>query len=284
MYAGNKGDYRFSADFRAQWAALGVKPFTTAFLSYDMPLKKWKEKWGIGGFIVSNKSGLANFQTLTVMGSAAYNIMNNTREHYLSTGLQMGLFYRSFNASARTYDSQYSDAAGIFDTSMPSGEEYNQSNMVRFDANIGVRYVYRPKGKNYRPFGGVSVYHLTMPRESFTDKQAHMPMRLNINGGCDIDISDEFSMQPRFIYMRQQKANDLDLGALFFYKIKDAGIDPLAGIDYRVKDAVIVHVGVRKGQSYFRFSYDVNTSYLKNYTSGRGAWEFSLIYVGNRKR
>jgi type IX secretion system PorP/SprF family membrane protein len=285
MYEGAKGDYRICSDFRSQWSAIGVKPFTTAFVSYDMPLQKWNRKWGVGGFIVSNKAGFSNFQTLTLMGSGAYDIMNGTDEHYLTTGLQMGLFYRSFNPNAYTYDIQYSQATGDFDTNIPNGENFGgKINMVRFDANLGIRYRYKPQGKKYSPFGGFSMYHLTIPNESITGKASRLPMRMNLNVGSDFYLNENFTLQPRALYMYQRKANELNMGLLAFYKIKNSSLDILGGADYRNKDALIFHLGFRQGQSVFRFSYDLNTSSLNTYSSGKGAWEFSLILTGQRDK
>jgi hypothetical protein len=56
----------------------------------------------------------------------------------------------------------------------------------------------------------------------------------------------------------------------------------IGGCDWRYKDAVIIHLGVKQDSYALRFSYDVNTSYLKSYTNGRGAWEVSLVYTGEK--
>ena len=36
MYNGEKGDYKVYVDTRSQWRALGVKPFFTTYIAYDM--------------------------------------------------------------------------------------------------------------------------------------------------------------------------------------------------------------------------------------------------------
>src|ERR1041385_7187272 len=63
MFCGEKGDYRISSDYRSQWTSLGIKPFSTAYLSYDMPVRKinhmrrTNNKWGVGGYLIDNKAG-----------------------------------------------------------------------------------------------------------------------------------------------------------------------------------------------------------------------------------
>lgn len=284
MYDGEKGDYRIASDFRSQWHALGIKPFTTAYVSYDMPLQKYYKKWGCGGYIVEDHSGVGKYQTLNVMGSGAYNIMDGTKEHYLSVGLQMGIFYKSFNPADYTYDVQWDNTSGTFDTNIDNQEPYEKNGIVRFDAAMGVRYKYMPTNQKYHPSASLSLNHLSMPKESFTGMKSRVPIRFNFQTTCMYDIDESFSVEPRILYMNQKKAHELDFGCLVYYNIPNSSLDALGGIDYRTKDALIFHIGFKQDRSIFRFSYDLNTSFLKNYSSGRGAWEFSIIIVGQKDK
>lgn len=284
MFCGQKGDYRVASDFRSQWRALGTKPFSTAYIGFDMPLKKYGEKWGAGGYIIDNHAGAGRFTTLNVIGSASYNIMNGTNEHYLTTGLQVGILYKAFNPQNYTYDIQYSSSSGTFDTNIPSQEAFASNSLAKFDANLGLFYKYMGKGRKYHPQAGFSVYHLTKPNVSFTDGKDHLTMRFNFMTSCVFDLREDMQLEPRVLFMNQAKATELNLGALFYYKIKNSSLDAIVGCDYRNKDALIFHIGFRQDQHYFRFSYDVNTSALNNYTGGRGAWEFSLILTGTKNQ
>lgn len=282
MYDGKSEDYRIVSDYRSQWKALGIKPYTTEFISYDMHLSKFDDKWGVGGYIVQDHAGEGRFQTLNVMGSGAYNIMNGTKAHWLTVGLQAGIFYKSFDPSSFTYDIQWDDVTGTFNQSADSHENFARTGMVKFDANMGVRYGYMRLNTKWHPFASFSINHLTMPNESFTDVKSHLPMKFLLNTACNYDVNDNLTLQGRVLYMNQRKAHDFDLGVMAFYKIKGSSLDVIGGIDYRVKDALIAHIGFRQGESIFRFSYDINTSYLNNYTNGRGAWEFGLVLTGKK--
>jgi type IX secretion system PorP/SprF family membrane protein len=282
MFYGEEGDYRIVSDYRSQWRSLGLKPYSTAFLSYDMPLEKAERKWGVGGYIIDNKSNEGKFNTLNFMASGAYNIMDGTDKHYLTAGLQAGILYKSFNSSGYTYDVQYSSATGTFDNTIDNEENFARTSLLKFDANIGVFYKYIDKQSKYHPYGGFSIYHVTKPNDAFTDYKSRLPMHFILQTGCDITINDQFSLRPHFIYMNQAKAYEVNFGSLFFYKIKNSTLDIVAGADYRWNDAIVAHIGFRQNQHYFRFSYDINTSSLNNYTNGRGAWEFSLVLVGLR--
>lgn len=280
MFQGEKGSYRITSDYRAQWRSLGMRPFNTAYISFDMPLEKSDNKWGVGGFLLSNHAAPGLFRTMQVMGSGAYNIMNTSREHYLTAGVQMGIIYKSINHAEYTFDEQYDASSGSFNSSLDDGENFTRLNAIGFDAAIGIHYKYVAPFQEYHPFASFSIQHLTKPNESMTGTKSKMPMRFNVQAGCDFEVTEELTLSPRFLYMNQKAAWEANGGLLAYYKIKNSTLEAIAGCDYRHKDAIIAHIGFRQGKSIFRFSYDVNISGLNGYTNSRGAWEFSLILVG----
>ncbi len=282
MYGEEKGDYKIYSNYRSQWKALGIKPYSTASIGYDQPIRKGERDFGLGAYLIDQRAGVGQFNTMNFMVSGAYDIMHKADgKHYLTTGLQMGVLYRNFNPNSFTYDVQYDPSIGGFDSNIPSGENFGKTSILKFDANLGIYYKYLDKAKKAHPFAGFSVQHITKPNESFTSAKSKMPMRFNFNGGCDITVNEKLKLSPRFLYMNQAKANEITIGMLAYYKIKEP-YDILLGCDYRNKDAVIFHAGIKQDKHIFRFSYDMNTSYLNAFSGGRGAWEFSLILTGEK--
>ena len=148
VYPGEEADYRAYALYRSQWASLTKNPFSTAYLAYDQPYKKF----GVGGYLISNKAGAGNFNTINFFGSGAYNIAKGN-VHSLTAGLQLGILYKGFNASSYTFDSQYDAASGGFNSSLASNEEFDRTSIIRFDAGAGFFYKYIESGKRFHPFG-----------------------------------------------------------------------------------------------------------------------------------
>ena len=284
MFRGDPGGYRVESDYRSQWRSLGMKPFTTAYIGFDMPLQKFDNKWGVGGFLVDNHAGPGRFNTLQVMGSGAYNIMHESHEHYLTTGIQMGIVYKSLNPADYSYDEQYDASSNTFNTSLDDGESFDRYNKVGFDAAIGVYYRYGTLSQNYHPTAAFSIQHVSMPNESMTGTKSRLPMRFNFMTSCEMQLKPDFMLEPRFLYMNQRRAWEANIGALGYYKIKNSTLDAVFGVDYRHKDALIAHVGFRQGKNIFRFSYDINIAGVNNYTNAKGAWEFSLILIGAKKQ
>lgn len=271
--------YRVNANYRSQWKSIFGKPYSSAHIGFDLPY----DNFGFGLYAFTNRAGASKFSTTNIMLSASYEItVDNTEVHNLTTGIQMGLFSKSFQLDDLYFDSQYSLSDGI-QADLPSGENLSDQSIFRFDANFSIAYRHNDKRAKANPFGGLSVFHATMPNESFTAEKQRLPMRFILYGGSDLKVNEEFHLRPRLLLMRQGSAYDYYISSQAFYKIKDSDYDAVAGLGYRYKDAVVVMLGLKQGNNLYQISYDVNTSYLSNFTNGRGAIEFSVIYFGTKE-
>jgi type IX secretion system PorP/SprF family membrane protein len=263
-----------------------VKPFSTYYLAYDMPYKLY----GLGGYFIHNRNGSGGLNTIQFMPSASYKISNEiSTPHNLSVGLQMGIIYKSFDPNHFTYDSQFSpDAPGGFDQSLPSGENFVKTSLLKFNANMGVFYKYKKPEWQAHPWGGFAVYNVPQPSQSLTGIKKNSvgkridrtPLRWVLEAGADWKIKEEIRVTPMLLYMNQAKATELNIGAIGFYHLKETTYDILGGLSYRWKDALIFQAGMKYDQHIFTLSYDINTSYLSNYTNGRGAFEISILLSG----
>jgi len=279
MYVGDKGDFRLSNDYRSQWKSVSNTPFSTIYLAYDQPYQIKKKRIGLGAYLINERAGIGHFNTLSFMTSVAYNITEGSLKHYLTTGLQLGLFNKSFSPSAYTFDSQYSNGTGTFNTNLPNEENFSTENITRFDANMGIFYKYIAPEAKIHPFVGFSIYHLNLPKESFTGVGTRLPMRFALNMGCDIQADPSWKLTPSLLYMNQAGATELNLGMQAYYQLK--GLFSLTGgLNYRYQDAVILNIGLKQEGHIFRLGYDINTSGLRTATGGRGAFELSLILIG----
>jgi type IX secretion system PorP/SprF family membrane protein len=278
-YSGEDIDFRMNAVYRSQWRSLVKKPFTTYGISYDQPYKKF----GIGAFVLNNRAGIAKFNTLNFQVSGSYSVTDQKRSpHLIHVGLQLGLFYKSFNPNNVLFESQYDNSTGSLNPDIASGENFDRTSLVKFDANIGVFYKLKQRFKKYVPFAGFSIMHLSKPSESFSADKNRVPMRFVVNAGCDFRVNDKLKLTPTILYMNQAKASDFIIGAIGYYRVGDRS-DVIFGVNYRVKDALIFQVGIKQNEQHtFRISYDINTSYLHTYTGSRGAIEFSLVLTGKK--
>lgn len=286
MKVGEDWDFRINGNYREQGGNAYKSSNSTISIGCDKPLNN---KFALGGYIIDNKSMNGLFNTMNGLLSASYNIIHTETgaysKHNFSIGLQLGFLYKSLNPSSFTYDAQYSPTSvDGFDTSIPSGETFAQENVLRLDANFGVFYRYYNREKKVSPFGGIALYHLSQPNESYTGSISRTPMRFTLHGGCYYKISDEFTVLPQVLYMYQIQANEINFELLGFYKIKNTPYQPMLGLSWRNKDAVVYHIGLKYKYSVFRISYDGLISHLKDYNSGRGGIELSVVYCFRKKR
>jgi type IX secretion system PorP/SprF family membrane protein len=287
MFGADKFKYRITADQRSQWGAIGVRPYLTSYAAFDMPYIIRNSKIGFGGYIINNNGGLAKLNSFSMMAAAAYDIIGSQnrksgliQKHILSVGLQMGFFYRSTNNNDLSYDVQYSyQDGGAFDKNLPSNEVYSRLNIARFDANLGLYYQYLERAKKVYPYAGFSMSHISRPDESMVGGVKRIPMRFIINAGSKIIVDEKLDLTPRLVYLAEASAYDFTFGLLANYQVHENGTKLQLGLDYRLRDAVIISVGMKQKDYSVRFSYDINTSYLRNFSSGRGAWEISFVYA-----
>ena len=271
-------DYRVNINQRSQWGQITSKPYRSFLFSYDQKIDK---QFSVGGFFISNNAGDQNINSFNAMLSGAYSIIQSPiSKHKLRAGLQLGVFNRNVHSGEFIYDSQYNGSTGAFDASIDSREVFQQSSFTRFDAALGMFYDYVDEDIMFNPFGGFSLLHIGVPNESLSSDKYVLPLHWVLHAGTNIKIDEEWSVKPNILYMHQRKAYDFNMGALGQYKINSTDYAILAGVNYRWLDAVIAHVGFKYKSNVLRVSYDFNTSYLKNYTSGRGGLEFSLVFVG----
>lgn len=282
-YLGEDADYRVSAVYRTQWRALTSKPYSTYGVAYDQAIKRF----GVAGYILDDKSGVGNYNTMNVQLSGSYMITDpKTSPHLLSTGVQMGIFYKSFNPNSLLFDSQYDNTTGTLNSNINSGEYFQKTNLVNFDANMGIFYKYRDAQKKYWPYVGLSLFHINQPRENFVGTTvSRLPIRWDAQAGCDFMVNEKLKLTPTVLYMNQARASELNMGVLSSYRLtssKNAKYDLLLGLNYRLKDAFIVQMGIKKDNIALRMSYDINGSYLNSYTNGRGGFEMTLIITGKK--
>lgn len=267
--------YRAATQYRNQWRPLATKPFSTFALAYDMPIN---ERWGAGGYII-NYDGAKVFNAFNLVVSGSYKITDpGQEEHLLTAGLQMGIIYKNINNSDLLFESQYDD--GQFNSALPSNESFNRMSKLLPEFNMGIYYEWTDKNNMYHPYAGLSLFHITSPKESLliSSEASRVPRRLLLNAGCKLDINDEIKVDVKLLTQNQGKANDWVLGAGGSYYLNDQDIDLKLGLYYRVKDAFVIAAGLSYEDLTFMLSYDVTTSGLKEFNGGKGALEFTLAY------
>jgi len=270
------GDYRVSGIYRSQWGNIS-SPFSTQGLSGEFTTDK---NVNAGITLLNQKAGNGGYNYTTAYGNFAYTGVRfgaNGNQRVVM-GLQFGLIRRSFNPSKLTFGDQWNPITG-YNAGSATADVFTQTNTTSFDAGAGLLYYDAEPGKKVNIFGGFSLSHITTPTDKFSAVgTAKLPMRYTVHGGVRLTISEQLTLTPNLLYLRQGSSEEKMFGAYVQMKASEE-TDVMLGINYRVKDAIAPYVGFTYKNMVFGASYDVNTSSLGKMTHGANGFEISLSFT-----
>jgi type IX secretion system PorP/SprF family membrane protein len=283
------GDWRFVGNYRTQWSAIPV-PYNTYSISSDTKLgsllpdlkpKFVKGTPTLGLLINSDKSGDSKLKTTQIYLSFGYiKKLSKDSLHLISFALQPGFTNKNFNASALTFDNQYDGSK--YNSSLPTGENFGSTSINYLDIGLGTAY-YWQKSSRKKVNAGVSFFHLNTPRQSFFDtKNNKLDVKMNISAIAELPIAPRVGVLPTFLYQRQGKFHETDIGLFGKYYLKpiDGMVTAVSlGMFYRAKDAWVIAANMDYRNFNVGMSYDINTSQLNAATNNKGAFELSVIYI-----
>ena len=152
-----------------------------------------------------------------------------------------------------------------------------------FNVNAGALYTTRFL------WAGFAVHNINKPNTSLVDGSNPLPIKFSVHGGYRFVVSKkgnflEKYFAPAFNYHHQNKFDQLDLGAYYFYSPMSFGVwyrgIPLKHYEpgYPNTDALsfLVGVDIKDYDMRIGFSYDVTLSRLASRSFG--AAELSIIY------
>jgi type IX secretion system PorP/SprF family membrane protein len=291
------GDFRATLDYRNQWRQIDKQPISTYMLSFDHMFMIKRHEFDAGIFAVSDRFSGSEFNVIS--NSNVDYFVNNTKllatiatDYYLKEnkfrfGIQAGMAMSATDPQNQSYDNQWVYVLGDFDKLLSSKEVINISMKRYFDLNIGVEW--SRKMGSFEPKIGFSLHHVNRPKESFWDNSTErLRARKVFFAETYYQISQKYSLHPKFLMMWTTKTNDMVLGANVSMKLDDKTIPFVyGGLHYRhgvvrIFDAIIPTIGTKYKKIDVALSYDINLSSLsKNtYSNRKGSFELSLIYTG----
>jgi type IX secretion system PorP/SprF family membrane protein len=280
--AGYDGTFRAAAIYRNQWMSIST-PFNTFAASFDIKLLQDKLKndiFGVGGLIQTDESGDGKLTSTSAMLSAAFHKgLDKGHKHFIGIGAQFAYTQNSLKWQQLAFPDQFSGTD--FNTSINNGENFAKSTLNYFDMNMGIleQSTFNDIVSNMIGFG---VYHLAEPNESCLGQVVRLSDRFVVHDGLRIKAFKNFYVCPNFIFMYQDKAQEINLGSAFEYHLPGPKTETILSIGVwdRLGDAAIITGGVEYYKVRVMAAYDINYSQLKPATDGRGAFEISIIYTG----
>lgn len=277
-----EGTWRLSGIYRNQWRSFR-DPINSIAAGYDHAFGVGKNQLGLGGVVISDNTNGLNVLKIYLSGGYHLNVGKST----LHFGLQLGYVNKRLGDDL-SYPDQFNMETGYFDDGLTTADAGIRNQLGYFDLNGGVMWSAN-LGK-FKPTIGVSVFHGTMPKESFTASDNRLKPRPVVNARAVWDFLPKLYLEPNLLYMRHSGATDFVAGFNLGYKLKKNNINlnsiyvgPYLREGFETTpNAVFIAGGARLKNLQLGAAYDLNVSELKNATNLRGAFEVYFIYTGLR--
>jgi len=274
-YAGDAGTPRFIANYRNQWASIGI-PFQTAAFSFDT----YAEDVGIGLGVqaIHDKRGpaLNSSQLSAQISKLVY--LDGQKELRLIGGLQGAWTSNSWNGEDLTYVSQFLGSTDPISTNGLSSNKLTLSTgavleyvpKYEYDVSYWISGAWHNMGIN----NDVSIEHQRINLQIGTKIPIEIPSFFGNNLGRDMNRESALTMALQV--RKQGPSKQLDAGFNIIYSPLLIGLwyrGMIAGEKRR--DAAIGTLGWASGNMLFQASYDLPVSSLGLDT---GAFEISIWY------
>ena len=281
-----EGDYRVVGNYRSQWGAVMEKQYKTFGMSYDQNFSIYGKSLSAGLQFNNDRSSIGNLMQNKLMFSLGSK--KQVKKNYYSIGVQAGMLHKGLDPNEFSYPNQWDNSIGEFNGQggLSNMESFTKFNDYSMDVNIGVGWARKVNDKFF-PELGAAFFHLNTPEESFLNDSASFSLRQVYNAKLNYTINEKYSFSPNVLWMHQNNAQEVIVGALLFMKIKEkkakvnevfGGANMRAGFN-RNYDALNLIMGARREEWQVGLSYDVNVSSLSSLTHYRGAFELSVIYI-----
>lgn len=274
------GDVRVAAIYRNQWFTFnsnyGSTMLQTVGAAVDGSFLKGKYKrdyMGVGLCVYNDWAGDLSFRTTDATVNIAYSkgFGRGDVRHSIALGLQGEFRMYGINAGK-----------AVFSDGIP---ENISSNVVNFDAGVGLRYHVAFRSRLSWYVAGAYT-HILQPNERFAAVGSKVKSKITAHTGAVIDVTPRFNVLPSAMFVFQGGLWQVNAGAYAQY-IFDAFSDERNGIAFGLftrfanpsPDALIASVRLDYKGFQAVLGYDFNISQLSKATSGQGAVELGVSYI-----
>jgi type IX secretion system PorP/SprF family membrane protein len=254
-HAGIKSCLDVHTLFRTQWVGLDGAP-RNGLLTFCIPLKAKRKEFlsarhGFGMRFESDRIGQFTTNRFSLAYAGHFNFSRDTR---LSLGLYGGIIQMSYSPNGSV-------------TIQPDPQIVREANVLAPDATFGAWW----NGKNY--YAGMVIQNMLRHKWEAPGTQSYFRPHLLLNGGYRITINKQVTFVPAILFkVAPNTPWVVDFQANFNFK---NSLD--LGTGFRNGDALFFFAGIKLNQKFtLIYSYDITTSYLRNYSSN--THEISLTF------
>lgn len=277
------GDFRVAGNYRNQWPTIN-NAFTTYTVSADFSLLKNNiaeiDQFGVGVMGFSDQSGNGILKNNYIALSTAFHKgLDEDGYNQIGAGFQATYANKRLDITNLKFEDQLTSLGFTGVTSEVFSAQ--QINVSYLDVNAGILFNGTSNGLN-NYYGGVSLYHINRPKESFLGGEFYLPARVTFQAGGMVPVGQDDAVHFSANHSRQANATNTVIGGAYMMNMNPGQPVPTNlyfGSWIRFGDAIIPYVGLEFGEFHIGATYDVNVSSLKPASNMRGGAEISLIYI-----
>ena len=293
------GSYRVAVIYRNQLSSfLNKNAFVTPGAAIDLPLFEGqlkKDKLGLGLMFTNDRMGEASLVTRNIGLSLAYHKgLGKLGNHRISLGGQVAYVQRSIDRDSYVFYDQFDviNHSGSGISSEFDVNNFDRGSFYYFDYNFGL-YWKSQFSERFKMQGGFSTFHMSQPNQWFISENDNIFLHRRYLGdlGFEVFLTEKLALAPDILYQKQGENQMILAGSSLGYYFNSGfrtNSSIHLGARYRVSpvngDAVVVLSSVEFRNLRLGVSYDVNLSNLKNSSNLKGAFEVSIVYVGESIR
>ena len=263
---------RLGAVYRSQWASLH-QPYA----NYGAYLDIKRKIFGLGLLLNQSQAGEASLKTSNLALNLALHKKLADGQNVLSAGLILGLIQQGFNANSFSFDQQYVPGMG-HDPGLSSGENFENTRLLLPDLQLGLNWQFNINRSG--PLSGqlgISFGHVNQAKASFYSDNVSYPLKTNIYGLLDFQLSRELFISPKLLFSRQLEAQEMLIGADLVYRLSPFNAFKI-GLANRLNDALVFFAGLEMNRVVVGISYDNNLSSFKQTGTRNNAIELTATY------
>lgn len=290
------GDLRVFLNRRSQWGSITIPYVTNSFstdinlfnkLSYENSNRfLFADKIGLGLNFNQDKSGDSDFgSTYFAFNFAYHKAFDKYKRNIISLGLSGRYSQFGFKSEKLYFDEQYVN--GQFNVNNAHSEIFSSESKDFGDLGLGFNYFKLKDNKLFLSFGA-SVSNLFKPSINFYQNTvSKINTKSTINLNTYLQLNSKTQLEPGLFYGKQGEFSFINLGSNIKYVFGSDSLNspkennPLYlnfGTWYRLKDAIILYLGIEKSGVQVGMSYDFNISDLSEVSNYMGGYELSIIY------
>lgn len=282
------GDVRAGIVYRNQSPTYD-NAFHTLGFGADISLLKQKRPssiLGLGLHGYYDRAGALRFTDNTLLLNFSYTqVLDKSYKYYLSFGLQAGYAFRTIDLSRAMLEESFNGYDGFYEGQIT--EPGILSKNRHFKLGSGVLFFAQPVNA-FNVYIGGGVLDMARSNLSFIDAARFEQVpRYTFQFGSQIRVSERVACLPGFYMQFQDPLSEYVAGMLWQYRVisntnrEQERYAIGAGLNYRVRDAVILVAQVQYRQWKLNFAYDINVSKLRSLSRSVGGIEVALIYESN---